>query len=194
MQYTVKKSDGTEMSFRSRDDFVGAYNLRDIDASWFAKTEEASEWGPAWELLGLPRPASADAIKPPPAADAKAGSTSVSEAVRRAATGRYRDAYRVATATVGIGLALKVLAIGLAGLCVIAAVAGISKSIANELTPSAGPLVIGLLEAAAVGVPLYVLGILVSAVGQVLKATLDTAVHTSPFLDTNQKAQIFIGY
>jgi hypothetical protein len=46
----------------------------------------------------------------------------------------------------------------------------------------------GLAFGAGVAIPLYVLGTLLSAVGQLLKATLDTAVHTSPFLDDQQKA------
>ena len=50
-------------------------------------------------------------------------------------------------------------------------------------------LLVRLVAAVAVGVPIYALGILVSAAGQVLKATLDSAVHTSPFLDQNQMAQ-----
>jgi hypothetical protein len=50
----------------------------------------------------------------------------------------------------------------------------------------------GLAAAAAVGIPFYALGIMVSAAGQVLKATLDTAIHTSPFFDKGQMAQIIL--
>ena len=41
-----------------------------------------------------------------------------------------------------------------------------------------------------VAVPLYVLGVLVSAQGQVLKPTIDTAVHGSPFLGKEDMAKI----
>ena len=51
-----------------------------------------------------------------------------------------------------------------------------------------GPL--ALLWAVIVGVPLYVLGILVSAQGQILKATLDSAVTNSPFLTEDQMAEV----
>ena len=34
----------------------------------------------------------------------------------------------------------------------------------------------------------FVLGVFISAQGQLLKATLDAAVHTSPFLDDEEKA------
>jgi hypothetical protein len=44
--------------------------------------------------------------------------------------------------------------------------------------------------AVSVGVPLFVLGVLVSAVGQILAATLDTAVTSSPFLTKDQMAQV----
>jgi hypothetical protein len=36
----------------------------------------------------------------------------------------------------------------------------------------------------------FVLGIIVSAQGQILKANLDSAVNTSPFLTTQQKARV----
>jgi len=40
------------------------------------------------------------------------------------------------------------------------------------------------------GIPLVVSGILVSAQAQLLKATLDTAVNTSPFLSNEQRAVV----
>lgn len=52
----------------------------------------------------------------------------------------------------------------------------------------------GLIAAVAVGVPFYALGILVSAAGQILRATLDTAVHTSPLFDKSDVAQIMDRY
>lgn len=193
MKYTVNKPDGTPIHFRSSDALVMAYNGGEIGADWMAKAEDASEWSPVWELLGVPPPAPAEATSPAVPADAGAGSSGVSEAVRAAAATRYRDAYRVAAATVAIGQALKVVAICLAGLCLIGAVAGVSQSLANLSSFNGGPVVMGLIAAVAVGVPCYALGILVSAVGQILKATLDTAVHTSPFIDKNQMAKIVVG-
>ncbi len=40
------------------------------------------------------------------------------------------------------------------------------------------------------GVPLCVLGVLVSAQGQILKAALDVAVQASPFLEKEEIARI----
>lgn len=192
MKYTVNKPDGTPIHFPSRDDFVCAYNNSEIEAGWFVKPEDANEWSHVGEFFGVPPPASAEATSLAVPADAGAGSSGVSEAVRTAATQRYRDAYRVAAATVTIGQALKVVAICLAGLCVIGAVAGVSQSLANLSSFNGGPVLMGLIAAVAVGVPFYALGILVSAVGQILKATLDTAVHTSPFIDKHQMAKIIV--
>ena len=190
MKYTVNKPDGTPIHFRSNDALVMAYNSGDINAGWYVKAEDATQWSPVWELLGVPPPASSDATNSAAPADPGAGSTGVSEAVRTAAATRYRDAYRVAAATVTIGQALKVIAICLAGLCVIGAVAGVSQSLANLSSFNGGPVLMGLLAAVAVGVPFYALGILISALGQILRAVLDIAVHTSPFLDKDQMAQI----
>lgn len=200
MKYIVKKPDGSEVHFRSRDEFVIAYNTGAIDASWPGKAEGPSEWSRVAHLLGVNPAVAPDAAASAPPAGASLGAGSLSRAPnpdgpavdQDALARRYRDAYRVAGATVAIGQVLKVLAICLAGLCLIGAAAGVSQSIANQLSPSAGPLLVGLAAAAAVGVPFYALGILVSAAGQVLKATLDTAVHTSPFLDKSQMARIIL--
>ena len=48
----------------------------------------------------------------------------------------------------------------------------------------------GLMFGAVVAIPLFVLGVLVAAQGQVLKANLDEAVHTSPFLTDEQRASL----
>jgi hypothetical protein len=51
-------------------------------------------------------------------------------------------------------------------------------------------LFVGLMSAFAAGVLFYVAGVVISAQGQLLQATLDTAVNSSPLLDNEQKAQI----
>ena len=106
---------------------------------------------------------------------------------------RYRDAYGVASATVAIGGTLKVLAIVAGGLALIIPMMGVSSVLASGGSGNATALLVALVTALAVGVPLYALGILVTAHGQVLKATLDTAINTSPLLDNGQKAKIIVG-
>ena len=49
---------------------------------------------------------------------------------------------------------------------------------------------LGLMAALVAGMFFYVAGVMVSAQGQLLQATLDTAVNSSPLLDDEQKAQI----
>ncbi len=187
----VKRPNGETMTV-TLESLSARYDNGAVRADWPAKVEEASDWTTVGAILGTQSQAPASIGEPA----AVAATQPVSSAVAKSAVGRgidrYQDAYRVAAATVAIGAAVKVLAICLAGLCLIGAVAGASQSIANLSSLNAAPLLVGLVAAVAVGVPLYALGILVSAAGQVLKATLDTAVHTSPFLDKAQMAQIMI--
>lgn len=49
---------------------------------------------------------------------------------------------------------------------------------------------LGVLSAMVIAVPIFVLGVLVAAQGQILKATLDTAVHGSPFLEKEEMAKV----
>jgi len=98
---------------------------------------------------------------------------------------RYRDAYLVARGITLVGSVVKGIGISLA--LVIAVVAcGIATSGQGNWMIGFG----GLLISIVVGVPVYVLGILVSAQGQILKASLDEAVNSSPFLTDSQRAQV----
>ncbi|SRR6266404_93786 len=92
---------------------------------------------------------------------------------------RYRDAYLVAKATATIGKVIKGIGILVAVLGVIVAVQSASRGTG---------LVIFLLPAF-VGALLYCVGVLVAAQGQILLATLDTAVNSSPFLTNEDKAK-----
>jgi len=92
---------------------------------------------------------------------------------------RYRDAYWTARAINGTGQTIKVLGIALA---VALALAGWAA--AGKLGAAVGfaALVLG----AVVGMPIYALGVIVAAQGQILKATLDTAVNSSPLLSKEE--------
>jgi hypothetical protein len=91
----------------------------------------------------------------------------------------------VARATTALGAVVKTIGI-LLGFLVLLAAMILSREVGNGLLLFVG----GLLSGAVVGIPLYVLGVLVSAQGQVLKATLDTAVHGSPFLQKEDMARV----
>ena len=51
-------------------------------------------------------------------------------------------------------------------------------------------LLVGLLSGVGIFVVLFVLGVIVSAHGQLTKATLDGAVNGSPFLTSEQRAEV----
>lgn len=92
---------------------------------------------------------------------------------------RYRDAYSVARVTIGAGNGVKVIGF------IIGTVLAIMSFGAE------GSFVfLGLMAALVAGVFVYVAGVMISAQGQILLATLDSAVNTSPLLDNEQKAQI----
>lgn len=92
---------------------------------------------------------------------------------------RYREGYAAARFIVGVGDTVKIL--GIMASCVLFFAAFFAK----------GPFVVlGLVAALIVGGIFYIAGVLISAQGQLLLATLDTAVNSSPLLDNGQKAQI----
>ena len=95
---------------------------------------------------------------------------------------RYRDAYIVANTTVGVGSTIKVVGAVLGAL-----VALLSLSL-NSFSGSLALL--GVLLGVVVGAIFFMFGVLVSAQGQVLRATLDNAVFSCPLLNDDQKAQI----
>lgn len=97
---------------------------------------------------------------------------------------RYKDAYLVARAVAAIGETMKYIGVVL-GLIVVVVGYYIGTQLERGLLYSVGGAVAGIV----IAIPLYLLGIVVSAQGQVLKSSLDVAVHTSPFLDLEQKAK-----
>ena len=91
---------------------------------------------------------------------------------------RYRDAYRVAASLVWIGDAIKILGFVVAGLGVLVGV----TQLEGEMR--LGSILLSMLA----GLMFWVWGGLIAARGQVLQATLDNAVHSSPFLTNEQRA------
>ena len=108
---------------------------------------------------------------------------------------RYTDAYRIAKVLVRLGATLKILAIGLGGgiagvsaLIVLVSLAGISRSPAAIAGLGLGA--VGFFVGILIGVLIFLFGVLLSAQGQLLRATLDTAVNSSPFLSDAEKSQV----
>jgi chromate transport protein ChrA len=99
---------------------------------------------------------------------------------------RYKDAYLVARVTAGFGNIIKGVGIALAVLVLIGALVASDNAYGDMKTVY---VVAGSISAVIIGVVFFLFGILVSAQGQILKASLDSAVNNSPFLTNDQKAQ-----
>jgi hypothetical protein len=99
---------------------------------------------------------------------------------------RYGDAYLYARATVGIGNLIKGVGIASAILLFIVLFIAGAASKSNPVIS----LIVGAILGGIVGGFFYIWGILVSAVGQILKASLDGSVNTSPFLTNEHRAKI----
>lgn len=95
---------------------------------------------------------------------------------------RYRDAYRVGAALVGLGNAIKVVGAILAGIIFLG-----SLSYGKDLL-GGGAVVAVIVLAAIVGVLFWICGVIVAAQGQILRASLDTAVASSHFLTDTERA------
>ena len=113
--------------------------------------------------------------------------TDASGKVRERSALRYHDAYLVARATDGIGHGVKSIGFILAFAI---ALAGFALGSADGGNFFLSRLVGGVILAAIITIPFYVLGVLLSAHAQALKAALDAAVHTSPFLTDADKASV----
>jgi hypothetical protein len=99
---------------------------------------------------------------------------------------RYSDAYLVSKVTVSFGNLMKIIGVLLTGVIIVAAL-----FMSRQAGAGAAVIVVGGIIAAGLsGLLLYLLGILVAAHGQVLQATLDTAVNSSPFLTDADRAAI----
>lgn len=186
MKLTLRKPDGTVTTL-SEDQLTIGWNTGEIASGWQVQRPGETQWRTVAEQLGLPAEAQARPAASGPSASGSSGGAP------SAVSSRYRDAYRVAAATAAVGGTLKVLAFCAGGLALILPMMGVSSAIGGGGAVNGAGLLLGLVAGLAVGVPLYALGILVSAQGQVLKATLDTAVNTSPHLDNDQKARIIGG-
>ncbi|HKE32517.1 MAG TPA: hypothetical protein VKD65_12390 [Candidatus Angelobacter sp.] len=101
---------------------------------------------------------------------------------------RYRDGYRAANFTTGIGTAIKILG---AVLGVVVAALGIlaSLEIIGSSRVDSVFAFISVLSGIFTFGTFFIAGVIVSALGHQLKASLDSAVNSSPFLDVPAKAR-----
>jgi hypothetical protein len=101
---------------------------------------------------------------------------------------RYGDAYLIAKVIVGAGTLIKLAAV-VAG--IITFLFALSFGLLHNAGINPNIVFIGsFMISLPVPVAFYVLAVIVSAQGQMLKAMLDTAVHSSPFLADQDRADV----
>jgi hypothetical protein len=101
---------------------------------------------------------------------------------------RYKDAYVVATVTSGFGVIIKGIGAVIGGVLLLIGLMVVGGGRPGDATFAMGVVIVaaGVIS----GVWFYIVGVLVSAQAQILKASLDGAVNSSPFLTNEHRATI----
>ena len=173
MKYLLRFPDNPALEYPNTfDELQSGYSIGTMAPTCQVRAEQSTDWIGLREFI-----ASGARIPTTPSDATTAGQAPTGSPAARLMI-RYRDAYVVGRTIVTVGDVVKGVGIVLA----------IGMTLAAWVNFKMGPA--GILIGVVVGVPLYVLGILVSAQGQILKATLDTAVSGSPFLSNDQKAEM----
>jgi hypothetical protein len=110
------------------------------------------------------------------------------QAVANTMSRRYADAYRVARVVIRFGGIVKTTGVVLIVLLLVGGLFVAAQSPMGQ-NPAVVFIVCALLAVVIGGVP-YILGVVTAAQGQVMFAVLDTAVNTSPILETSEKASL----
>ena len=101
---------------------------------------------------------------------------------------RYRDGYRKADFTTAAGTAIKILA-AILGLVVVSVEFYVTQQLLGSPQTDTIVALLVLVSGISTFGFFFILGVIVSALGQQLKAGLDAAVNSSPFLDIPAKAR-----
>jgi uncharacterized YccA/Bax inhibitor family protein len=99
---------------------------------------------------------------------------------------RYVNAYRAATITITFGIIVQIVGAAAAALALLVSLGVVAQN------QSTGSLALGAfsgLTGIVIGIALGLFGTFIRAQGELLRATLDTAVNSSPFLTTDQKGE-----
>lgn len=134
----------------------------------------------------------AQAPAPQPAAQAAFAMGQPSDFRSANVSRRYKDSYRVAGVIVGLSKVLKVIGIVVAALCLLGSIISFSAlpSIEGGGMMKAIVLGYGIFGAIFSWLVFWLWGVVIGALGQLLRANLDEAVHTSPFLNDDQRAEV----
>jgi len=98
---------------------------------------------------------------------------------------RYQDAYLIARLYVGFGTSVKIAGGVTGGFVTLLMWVSAANSFYAALGMIGGIVIGGFIAAV-----FYVIGVVVSAQGEILKATLDTAVNSCPFLSEDDRAAV----
>jgi len=101
---------------------------------------------------------------------------------KSAVISRYRNSYQIADTAMGFAVRLRVLAV----IGVALVVLGLVLAIIPRVTVGPVLMVLGIY----VALGCYVLSILIASVAHITRATTDAAVHTSPFLSDDERAEL----
>jgi hypothetical protein len=131
----------------------------------------------------------------------------ISTSVQNSLMTRYKDAYRVASTINGLGQLIKIVGF-LIGVLIVAGTLFVEQSsrsaspfgggflpgpATTAFSPGISPIVLGgAVAGGMLAFIFWVTGVFVSAQGQMLKASVDSAVNTSPLLTDDLRIQIMM--
>ncbi len=103
---------------------------------------------------------------------------------------RYRAGYQVGAAAIAFGTVIKIIGWILGFFSIVG-----GMILSSQVPSGAGSLffIYGIVVGALQIVVFLLFSVLVSAIGQIFRSTLDTAIHTSPFLNEEQKTKAMGG-
>ena len=174
MKYLVKSPYGISYNY-NLDQIREGFKAGTLPENCKVREDGTQEWQTLRQLLE----STGDYTPPtPPPPETPA---SIAGKLRR----RYSDAYNEAHAVVTVGKVVKAI-----GALLFIGILVAAFAMSSDRSGGGQTLVIGIIVACVVGIPVYVLGILVAAQGQTQLATLDTAVNSSRHLKDDDVAAI----
>jgi len=189
--FVAKNKDGGFIGQLTLEDIVGKFRSGELSGSHVVARSSGGSYHEALKSGTTTWMNVAELVANPPTPInplAQTGTTQLLTKQVIALTHRYNDAYLVARVTNGFGGIIKGMGVIVAVLLGIVGLMFIVNVRAGDATFAIGVLTI--VSGLIVGVWFYIIGVLVSAQGQILKASLDSAVSSSPFLTNQHRARI----
>lgn len=120
--------------------------------------------------------------------DPKPPAAPISDAQLKALLKRYSDGYLLAHEIIRFGSIVQGASVVIGILVAVGDFYFVSQIVGRG--DYASPMIVAVVLSVLAGGLVYIAGVLVSAAGQILLASLDTAVHTSPFLAHHHRARV----